>query len=120
MQTGTQILLERMKTNPEEFPNEGDFAGKWWSIIQDARNYLPQEDREALDAAYRQVQVDRYKERVLKTLTGESDEGLIKYRTQERYAAGMTDARALYGAVVKGEGTEIDSFKLVTALGGQR
>lgn len=118
MQTGTQILLERMKTNPEEFPNEGDFAGKWWSIIQDARNYLPQEDREALDAAYRQVQVDRYNERVLRTLTGEDEEP----RTVRYKGLGDVhtfDARAFGQAVAKAEGAEVDSFTLTTSLRGQ-
>ena len=123
MQTGTQILLERMKTNPEEFPSEGEIAGKWSAIMRDAMNYLPKEDREALDIAYRQVQVDRYNERVLRRLTGEEDnrEGVtLKYKAQERYATGWSDARGVFGAVVKGEGTEVDSFKLVTALGAPR
>ena len=112
MQTGTQILLERMKTNPEEFPSEGEIAGKWSAIMRDAMNYLPKEDREALDIAYRQVQVDRYNERVLRRLTGEEDnrEGVtLKYQAKERYAAGWSDARGVFGnAVVKAEGQVVN------------
>lgn len=136
MQTGTQILLERMKTNPEEFAEEGGLVGKWERIIRDANNYLPQEDREAIEAAYKQLQVDRFNERVLRTLTGENEEtATLKYRPamtlssngslglgtgSERFTTGWSDARGVFAnAVVKAEGTEVDSFKLVTALRGQ-
>ena len=118
MQTGTQILLERMKTNPEEFTNEGDFAGKWGAIMKDARNYLPQEDREALDTAYKQIQVDRFNERVLRRLTGE-DEELRTVRYQGLGDVHTLDARAFGQAVAKAEGAEVDSFKLTTSLRGQ-
>ena len=136
MQTGTQILLERMKTNPEEFAEEGALVGKWERIIRDANNYLPQEDREAIEAAYKQLQVDRFNERVLRTLTGENEEtATLKYRPamtltsngslglgtgSERFTTGWSDARGAFGsAVVKAEGTEVDSFKLTTSLRGQ-
>ena len=141
MQTGTQILLERMKTNPEEFAEEGGLVGRWERIIRDANNYLPQEDREAIEAAYKQLQVDRFNERVLRTLTGENEEtATLKYRPamtltsngslglgslglgtgSERFTTGWSDARGAFGsAVVKAEGTEVDSFKLTTSLRGQ-
>jgi len=37
---------------PEEFPSEGEYHGKWTKIISEARNILPTEDVEALDAAH--------------------------------------------------------------------
>jgi len=51
METGTQIILQRMRDCPEEFPNEGEFHGKWGKLIRDARDFLPTEDVEALDDA---------------------------------------------------------------------
>ena len=136
MQTGTQILLERMKTNPEEFAEEGGLVGRWERIIRDANNYLPQEDREAIEAAYKQLQVDRFNERVLRTLTGENEEtATLKYRPamtltsngslglgtgSERFTTGWSDARGAFGnTVVKAEGAEVDSLKLTTSLRGQ-
>lgn len=98
METGTQIILQRMKDCPEEFGDVGEM-GKWERIIRDAKDYLPQEDREALDVAYRQLRIDTYNERVLKTLAGESEE-FITYKTKERYAGGFTDSRALLGGAV--------------------
>lgn len=107
METGTQIILQRMKDCPEEFPSEGEYHGKWTKIIIDARNILPTEDVEALDAAHKQLLIDRYNERVLKTLAGETEaQENIKYKAKERYATGWTDPRA-FGAVVKSEGEAV-------------
>jgi hypothetical protein len=106
METGTQIILQRMKDNPEEFPNEGELHGKWGRLINDARGFLPKEDVEALDAAYRQLIVDRYNERVLKTLAGEDKETVI-YKAKGRYAGGFSDPRAFANAAVKAEGQAV-------------
>jgi hypothetical protein len=122
METGTQIILQRMKDCPEEFPNEGEYHGKWGKIIQDARNYLPTQDVEALDAGYKQLQVDRFNERVLKTLAGEEPkkETLI-FKSSERYATGFSDPRAFANVAVKGEGQTIndhlDAHRLATGIG---
>jgi hypothetical protein len=88
---------------PEEFPNEGEYHGKWGRLIQDARNYLPKEDLEALDAGYRQLLIDRFNEGVLKALAGEAPkEENIKYKASGRYGGGFTDARGLFGSAAVG------------------
>jgi hypothetical protein len=107
METGTQIILQRMIDCPEEFPSEGEYHGKWGKIIQDARNYLPKEDIESLDAGYKQLLIDRFNERVLKTLAGEQEE-TIRYKAKERFSGGFSDPRAFASAVAKGEGQMID------------
>jgi len=106
METGTQIILQRMKDNPEEF--RGAQAHKWDRIMRDAKDYLPREDVEALDEGIRQVNIDLYNERVLKALAGEEEpEFNLIYKSKERYATGWTDPRA-FGAVVKSEGQLIN------------
>ena len=105
MQAGTKIILQRMKDNPEEFPDEGDYDTKWVRIIQGSRNFLPTEDVEALDAGYKQLLIDRYNERVLKTLAGEEIPTTMTIKTEGRYGLKWTDPRkAFQSAVVKGEG----------------
>ena len=98
MQVGTEILLARMKEYPEEFFNSG-YESRWGSIILDAKAFLPEEDVEALDEGYRQMQVDRFNERVLARLAGEDKqqqpEETMKLKVTERYAGGVIDARAL-------------------------
>lgn len=71
MQTGTIVLLERMKTHPEEFFGAGSY--RWDRIINDAKPYLPEEDSAALDQALCKLHVDRFNERVLKQLAGEGE-----------------------------------------------
>lgn len=100
MQTGTQILVERMKTHPEEFI-EGHIS-KWGRVMALANDCLPDEDKAALKEAYTQAKIDRFNEQVLKTLAGESEEveETIKYKAAQRYSTGFTDPR---GLLIKGE-----------------
>jgi hypothetical protein len=109
MEMGTEILLARMKEYPEEFINvENRALGydglRWDRVLRDAREHLPKEDVDALDAGMRRLYIDRFNERVLKTLAGESEpeqtEGTITYKASGRYATGAigaSDPRALFG-----------------------
>jgi hypothetical protein len=103
MQVGTEILLARMKEYPDEFFT-GSYGSRWAGILDDARQYLPKEDVEALDEGYRQMQVDRFNERVLARLAGEDKpvkEENLKYKVTERYSAGVTGPRAQYEQSMK-------------------
>ena len=52
MNDGVKILLERMKTNPEEFIGEAGFAySKWGSLIGAYKEHLNLEDRTVLTDA---------------------------------------------------------------------
>ena len=113
METGTQILLQRMKDFPEEFANDGELFGKWERTLTGYKDILPREDVEAIDAAYRQMRIDRFNERVLKTLAGEEpkEENLV-YKAKGRYAGGFTDARGLFGgAIAKAEGQMVGTLQ---------
>jgi NTP pyrophosphatase (non-canonical NTP hydrolase) len=54
MNDGVKILLERMKTHPEEFVDQ-HWGGesKWGRLIDSYRPYLTKEDLEVFDAAYK-------------------------------------------------------------------
>jgi hypothetical protein len=78
MLTGLDILLARMKTNPEEFlydgavPNEGEvFGGKWSDLISYAWRVANEEERQALEDARKEFYRDDFSERVMKRLAGE-------------------------------------------------
>jgi hypothetical protein len=126
METGTQILIERMKTHPEEFL-EGKIS-KWAEVMHMANDCLPDEDREALKQAYTQAKVERFNGEVLATLAGERTPVVetLKYKTptQERYATGFTDPRGLLGqAQIKAEGQRVydhntDTSKYANAAQG--
>jgi hypothetical protein len=69
MNEGVKILLERIKTNPEEFTE-----GKWHSLIQSHRMFLNKEDCEALDEAINKLMQQRFTERVMKELLAPEEE----------------------------------------------
>jgi hypothetical protein len=105
METGTQILVERMKTHPEEFVD--GFGNKWAQVMAMANEWLPDEDKKAIGQAYKEARVSLFNETVLKTLAGENTpvEETIKYKASERYSTGVTDPRGLFGqAQIKAEG----------------
>lgn len=114
MQVGTQILIERMKTNPEEF-QEGKIS-RWGKHLSHAREWLPEEDKQALEKAIQQMRMDVFNEGVLKELAGEAEpekEEWLRYQAKERYAMGMTDPKGIFGnmAVESTFDPNTDSFK---------
>lgn len=116
METGTQILIERMKTHPEEFV-EG-LASKW-ARVMNMTECLSDEDKQALKQAYDRAKIEHFNGEVLATLAGEreplgSAENTIRYSAKDRYTTGWADPKGIFGqAQIKGEGEAVDSFRYV-------
>jgi len=70
MNKGVEILLERIKSNPDEFIEEGALTrkSKWGSLIADYQHVLDAEDQEALKKALNQMMQDKFTEKVMKEL----------------------------------------------------
>ena len=117
MLTGLDILLDRMKTNPEEFltdgnvPYEGEsFGGKWNDLINYAWRIATEEERQMLEDARREFYRDDFNERVMKRLAGEEvkeelSPHIVKGSTFNTVLVGgggsggtWTDPRAMYGS----------------------
>lgn len=93
MLTGLEILLARMKTNPEEFlkdnhvPYEGEsFGGKWMDLIAYAWRIANEEERQMLEDARREFYRDDFNGRVMKRLAGEE----VKQETSPYIIKGST------------------------------
>jgi hypothetical protein len=78
MLTGLDILLDRMKTAPEEFLKDGNvpydgetFGGKWSDLLDYAWRVANEEERKALQEAKIEFYRDDFNERVMKRLAGE-------------------------------------------------
>ena len=73
MLTGLDILIARMKTNPEEFLIDRDFmlGGKWNDLINYAGRVANEEEQQALEDAIKEMHRDDFNERVMKRLAGE-------------------------------------------------
>ena len=96
MQIGTEILIERMNTHPEEFEN--GVLSKWARIMDMAHDFLPDEDKAAIKEARNKAKMDYFNGEVLATLAGEREllgggtvDNLIKNQSRERYAMGWLD-----------------------------
>lgn len=66
MNDGVALLLERMKTHPEEF--ESNVIGKWSHIINSYKQYLDEEDCKALDKAINALMQQQFTEKVMEEL----------------------------------------------------
>ena len=65
MNDGVKILLERMKTNPEEF---GGVRSKWNHVISEHIQFLEEEDRLAITNGLDKIMQQRFTEEVMKEL----------------------------------------------------
>ena len=99
MLTGLEILLARMKTNPEEFlkdnhvPYEGElFGGKWSDLLDYAWRVADKDERDALEAARREFYRDDFNERVMKRLAGEE----VKQETSPYIIKGSSSVNAIH------------------------
>jgi len=75
MNTGIQILIERMKTNPEEFLSpQHDGSAKWGNIVSTYWEFLSKEDQAAYQQARDAMIQDEFTEAVMKKLAGVGDD----------------------------------------------
>ena len=134
MLTGLEILLARMKTNPEEFlkdnhvPYEGEmFGGKWSDLLDYAWRVADKDERDALEAARKEFYRDDFNERVMKRLAGEEvKEEVSPYIVKQNAAQAMKNPiqnaaaqqQTLQG-VIQGGQYDPNRHGLVTASGFQ-
>ena len=110
METGTQILIDRMKSHPEEFGVSSGIS-KWGRVWAYAMEHLPDEDKQALKEANRLMRIERFNEMVMTTLAGEPEEETLIVKADGRYAMGWHDPRT---TLISGSnGTEPSAFGAV-------
>jgi phytoene/squalene synthetase len=76
MLTGVGILLERMKTNPEEFI-EGD-ASKWSRVMGRGWDIFTEEERTALQDALTEAKREHFNGEVMRVLAQGHDDQLVR------------------------------------------
>lgn len=74
MNTGIRILIERMKTNPEEWASMTTRGrGRWEAAVHEYWDYFTEEDQIAYKEARNALLQDEFTERVMKTLAGDDN-----------------------------------------------
>ena len=100
MNAGVAMLLERMKTNPEEFvPNNG--SSKWGSLIAAYKEFLEPEDRQALYEGVNKLLQQAFTEKVMEELVNPK-EGMLK----EVLRLGSIPT-GTFGPTIKAEGGKV-------------
>ena len=120
MNAGVEILLQRMKDNPEDFYNNPREGMTRWSRLVNyaiADEVVTQEEKDALDAGMKEVRRQKFTETVMKELAGEgepSDEGKPNpYLAQSAtHLAGVTRVQSTLNTI--GTGYTVSNTGAVT------
>lgn len=106
MNDGVALLLERMKTHPEEF--ESNVIGKWSHIINSYKQYLEEEDCKALDKAINSLMQQQFTEKVMEELVNpkKSDNWVDRVMAQKGItSAGATRVGSSVGNAIQNGGS---------------
>lgn len=87
MNNGVALLLERMKTHPEEFTEQG----KWVTIMQDMHKYASKEESDELNGSLKALMMQKLTERVLEELVDPKD-GVSLYNMAHPKGTGLGGA----------------------------
>ena len=95
MNDGVSLLLERMKTNPEEFFVGEGVVGKWDSLVKSYESVLPPEDIKAYRKARNVLLQQRFTESVMQQLIEPDDDEYVNIPAQriprvKRFAGEIT------------------------------
>ena len=90
---GMKIILERMKTNPEEFVNNLGLVGRWENIVRLNSDVLTEEETKTFNDALRELKRESFTAKVLQTLMEEPvtvDPNTYTLNTAGRYTGGAS------------------------------
>ncbi len=115
----TQLILDRMKSNPEEFFRSN--SDRWyWLFDADVKTILTDEERDALQAGFDDIRKKEFHHRVLETILNADhherevpaqDLGLTKIRSANRYLFNKVVSDSTLGT--------IGPAKIIGVQGGQ-
>jgi hypothetical protein len=112
MNQGIQMLLERMKTNPEEFRmEEGAMysSNRWSRLVHSAisNEVFTKEESDAVREALRVARRDIFTADVVRTLTTEVDDPIKEEWINEAIVRGSTTGRIFSAVGAGGTGNTI-------------
>jgi ABC-type lipopolysaccharide export system ATPase subunit len=103
MLAGVEILLERMKTNPEEFVEEA--ISKWAIVLSNVSGVLNDEELKALEEALKELKRNHFNGEVMRVLAGDVEETTD---LQERIYEVTKGKRLMQGSAIKLINAEFD------------
>ena len=115
MNDGMKIILERMKTHPEEFKDDNKpfaYDGKWIGLVSEYENNLPEEDMKAFKKAIDEMRQEEFTAKVMEELLDPKSEQLELDLKSAMPSVGTT--RGLYSNGIGGNATLLAQQKLQT------
>ena len=106
MNDGMKIILERMKTHPEEFKDEDNpfaYNGKWIGLVHRYENNLPKEDMKAFKDAVDAMRQEEFTAKVMEELLDPKEEQLSLDLKGDMQRVGTT--QGLYSNGIGGNAT---------------
>jgi hypothetical protein len=112
MNEGVKILLERMKTNPDEFLDRG----KWKSLIEGYASYLNPDDYKIIREELNKLHQQRFTEAVMKELLApEEDDDMGKWFSAQKIGTprgGATLSPSIPSISLTSRKTQIEAMKV--------
>ncbi len=90
MNKGIEILLERMKSNPEEIGSKEGRFDKWTTLVREYEGVLSEEDQRAFFEARKQLLQDQFTAEVMKELLDPKSESPYTVRGSVMHSGGVT------------------------------
>jgi hypothetical protein len=115
MNDGMKIILERLKTHPEEFTDDSNpFAseGKWTKLIHKYQHNLPKEDVDAFKQAIDEIRQQEFTAKVMEELL---DPKLEEQLTLNPYPS-KANSTVLGGATQNGYTVTVNNGEAVVQL----
>jgi hypothetical protein len=109
MNEGVKILLERMKTNPDEFID----GGKWASLLNRYKDFLNEEDCKAITDKINTLMQQRFTEQVMKELLApEEDDDMGKWFTTRGNATVSAGVTPVIPSITLSRKEQINAMKV--------
>ena len=111
MNAGVALLLERMKTNPEEFYAENEMRmgkGKWVRVWEMYGKYLSEEDRENYINGLKAINQQRFTECVMEGLVNPYEKDNLNKLLEEKAKFGAIPIGTFGEATIKAEGKVVE------------
>lgn len=93
MLDGMKIILERMKTHPEEFVNDIGISSRWENLVQHYHQVLTEEEKKAFNDGMHELRRQSFTARVLEVLMEEPtqlDPNTYTIKTAGRFSPTVT------------------------------
>lgn len=113
MNDGVKILLERMKTNPEEFYS--NINGKWAHIINTYKPYLSEEDFSVLEGGISRLMQQRFTEEIMEELVDPKKSSLEDVINQYRAKGTPSVGQTLASSMVQSKAMSMGATLTTTA-----